>query len=375
MIADSPKEQRHRAITQVTVIGAALDAVLTLVKLILGTLAHSPALLADGLHSLSDLLTDMGVICFAKLSRHDPDDDHPYGHARYETLGTALLGGTLIAVAGLIAWDNLTHWLSQQSPPSPSVGLICIVVLSIASKEWIFRYTRAVAKRLDSALLMANAWHARSDALSSIVVLLGLLASWAGWPQVEYWAALIVAALIGKMGVQLTWDALQDLIDRGVSSATHQQLLDFISHCEGVVDVHMLRSRLMADSIYLDVHIQVAPQISVSEGHHIGEWVMQQLKQAYPRVQDITLHIDYDDDTDTADTALAPLRKAIEQQLQQANIPPYQRLQLHYWHHQVIVELYFTDQATPDMAQVHRCMQYWQAQQPWCVAYHLYLEA
>ncbi|TVP88680.1 MAG: cation transporter [Pseudomonadaceae bacterium] len=339
--------ERQRHMQRVTWISTLVDLLLSVVKLAVGLWVRSPALIADGIHSLSDLLTDGFVLVINRISHAEPDTNHPYGHARFETVGTVLLGMVLLLVGVGLAWDNISRLLSDEPVAVASIWAIAAAALSLLSKEALYRYGLHWANKLDSDLLKANAWHSRSDALSSLVVLFGVLATWFGYAWVEAWAALLVAALIGKMGAQLGWDALQQLADRGLDEEQQQAIEQCILGVPGVVSVHALRSRHMGNEYFIDVHIQVGNYISVSEGHQISDWVMRRLKREFSRLGDITLHIDPEDDASPPRRSLAPLRPDIERAL--ASYPALAantRMQIHYHRQQVMLELFFAASPT-----------------------------
>ncbi|WP_277253802.1 cation diffusion facilitator family transporter [Neptunomonas phycophila] len=173
-------EQRKSEAQKVTIIGAILDTCLGFAKIIIGLLSNSSALVADGIHSFSDLLTDFVVVFVFHISSEEPDENHPWGHGRFETIGTVILGGVLIAIAGAMAFDSILNLINSQTLASPTWPALVVAGLSILSKEWIFRYTLATGKRLKSDLLIANAWHSRTDSFSSIVVLIGIIGYMAG---------------------------------------------------------------------------------------------------------------------------------------------------------------------------------------------------
>jgi Co/Zn/Cd efflux system component len=203
----SPQEHDHqsREAKRVTTIGAWLDAVLSAVKVIVGLLVGSAALVADGIHSLSDLITDGFVFAAIHYGRQGPDKDHHYGHGRIETLTTLLLGSVLIFVAGGIAWSSIERLFSGTQINAPGLAAIAITLAALISKEWIFRYTMKVARRVQSKLLEANAWHSRSDALSTAVVLVALIGAQFGLGWLDAVAAIIVGLLVGKVGWYLLW--------------------------------------------------------------------------------------------------------------------------------------------------------------------------
>jgi cation diffusion facilitator family transporter len=374
------KIERQVIIRRVTWVGAFIDAALAFFKILVGWLVHSPALIADGFHSLSDLLTDAAVVVFSHWAQADPDDEHPYGHHRYETLGTVILGTTLIIVASIIAWDSILSLIYGSHTPNPSVWAIIIALISIVSKEWIFRYTILAAKRVKSNLLEANAWHSRSDAFSSIIVSVGVIATWLGYGWVELYAAIGVAILIGKMGVTLTWNASQELIDRGIDPEEAREIKKIIQETPGVVDVHLLRSRMMGNHIYLDVHIQVDSIISVSEGHFISERVVQQVQSIHNHATDITVHVDHEDDiheeepSAQPETALKhlPERKVIEQELKAHHIEPSQ-LQLHYIGNQVYIDLIYK-QEPKELSEIKRLLDEWVENKAWLSKYAFYVK-
>lgn len=343
-------EQRFKIIGRVNWICTALDAFLSLFKLTIGFLIRSPALIADGLHSLSDLGTDILALILGNLAKHGPDEDHPYGHARYETMGTAVLGTVLLLVGIGIGFENIVAMFSKESVEPHWLGLIAVIA-SIVSKEALFHYTMKYAKLTRSKLLEANAWHSRSDSLSSVVVLVGILFSFAGYPLVEYVAALVVAVLIGKMGFELAWNAMQDLIDRGVSVEQQEQYIAKLNEVEDIIDVHLLRSRVMGADVLIDAHIQVAPTISVSEAHQINDYATNLLQQAHKEITDVTLHIDFEPDHRGKKTLLNPKRGEIKSLLTERGIENYQEMYLHYRDNQVNIELVFADASDEQLAE------------------------
>ncbi|WP_416885961.1 cation diffusion facilitator family transporter [Marinospirillum sp.] len=349
------KQAEKKAAQKVTWIGLWVNAANALVKILVGFWAQSQALVADGLHSLSDLLSDALVLVATHFGRQAPDQDHPYGHDRYETLATLLLGALLIGVAGALAWDSLSRLWSSSSFALPHWIALVVALASIASKEWIFRYTLRIATALRSKLLTANAWHHRSDALSSVVVLVALLGSFAGFSWLDQLAAIILSAMIARMGIQLIWSSLQELVDTALPEATTRAIKEAAQSIPGVRGVHHLRTRSMGNRTLLDIHLQVPPHISVSEGHEIGVWVARHLRDTFVDIDDITYHIDPEDDAAVLaphPEALLPLRPEVMQLLQArwqglAAYQPPQKITLHYLNHQIEIDLYYTqDQLT-----------------------------
>jgi cation diffusion facilitator family transporter len=335
-------EKRYKIIGRVNWVCTAVDALLSIFKLGVGFFARSPALIADGLHSLSDLGTDILALILGNLAKHGPDEDHPYGHARYETMGTAVLGTVLMIVGLGIGLENVQAMFSGESVTPHWLALIAVAV-SIISKEALFHFTMRYARLTRSNLLEANAWHSRSDSLSSVVVFVGIICSFAGFPIVEYIAALAVAALIGKMGFTLAWDAAQDLIDRGVSTEQQEAYIATLRDVEDIIDVHLLRSRVMGTDVLIDAHIQVAPTLTVSEAHQINDFATALLKSKHTEITDITLHIDFEADHRKKKTKLDPMRGEIIKLLSDAGVSHFERIYIHYQNNKVNVELVFAE--------------------------------
>ncbi|MGB2130571.1 MAG: cation diffusion facilitator family transporter, partial [Marinobacterium sp.] len=271
-------DRRRKAAEKVTLIGAVLDGVLGMLKIVIGFLANSSALIADGLHSLSDLLTDFMVIVVLRLSHRGPDDNHPWGHARFETVGTVILGALLMGVGIAMAYDSLQLLFSDQLPAVPTWPALLAAGLSILGKEWIFRYTLKVGQELESDLIIANAWHSRSDALSSIVVLLAVAGAMAGWWWLDALAAVLVALLVGKIGWDLIARSITELVDTALPEKKVNKLREQVLAVDGVVNVHSFKSRRMGNKSLLEMHLQVAPHLSAAEGHFIGDNVVCQLQ-------------------------------------------------------------------------------------------------
>jgi cation diffusion facilitator family transporter len=310
--------ERYRATRRVTLIGSALDLTLAVAKIVVGMLAHSQALVADGIHSLSDLGTDFMVIWAARHAHRQPDQEHPYGHGRIETVATVALGTVLVAVAAGIAWDSLRRLFEPDLLLQPGPLALTVAIVSVLSKEWIYRYTMRVARRLNSNLLKANAWHSRTDAISSIVVVIGIIGVMLGYPFLDAVAAVVVALLIARIGWGLTWSALRELIDTALDAKEVERIRASIMTVDGVRTLHMLRTRRSGGNAFVDVHILVDPQVSVSEGHQIGERVRKRLLADSSDVSDVTVHIDPEDDERNSPCDHLPLREEMLAILDQA---------------------------------------------------------
>lgn len=349
MNATAQQRAKHtRKAQRVTLVGAGIDFVVGLAKLITGWLVGSAALVADGIHSFSDLLTDIFVLAATHFGRQAADSDHPYGHGRIETLATLWLGSVLIFVAGGIAWSSLERLFDHQPLNAPGPWAIGVAVVALLSKEWIFRFTLRVAREIHSSLLEANAWHSRSDALSTVAVLVGLVAAQFGAGWIDAVAALVVGVMIGHVGGRLMWESSRELIDTALPVDQQDALFEVAKAVPGVHGVHDLRTRKVGSDVLLDLHIVVAPRVTVSEAHGVGNEVCRRLQSAYPRVTDVTFHIDPQDDTEAPDIEIGahlPLRDEVERQLDiiwQAQ-PAWQErlaLDLHYIDEHIDVTLF-----------------------------------
>jgi len=291
----------------ITVIGGVVNLVLSILKIGVGWLAQSHALIADGLHSLSDLLSDGLVYYASHHGSQEADEEHPYGHARFETLATVILGALLFAVAGGIIWDAVGRFFSDQAV---SYGwlVITIAALSVLSKEVLYHLTLRVAKQTKSDLMKANAWHHRSDAISSLVVLVGVGLDMAGFQYFDSIAALLVGLMVGKIGFELVLDASKELVDTALDTEVVEQIKDVILNVEGVKALHFLRSRKMGEMALVDVHIIVSPMISVSEGHLISDTVRLTLLDEVENIAEVMVHIDPEDDEIFSPSLALPLR-------------------------------------------------------------------
>jgi cation diffusion facilitator family transporter len=311
------QQQRYRDVRKVTLIGSVLDFVLGVAKILVGWLANSQALIADGIHSFSDLLTDFMVLYAAKHSHQAADETHPYGHGRIETLATVSLGLVLTGIGIGIAYSAVQRLNEPDVLLEFSAVAALVAAVSIVSKEWIYRYTMAAARRLRSEMLMANAWHSRSDAFSSIVVLVGLGGVMLGHAYLDAVAAVMVAAMIAKIGFDLVRSSSQELIDSALEPDKVSAIREHIHAVNGVRSSHTLRTRKSAGNAFVDVHIQVDPRLSVSEGHQIADAVRQRLLQQIDEVTDVTIHIDPENDEASSPSSDLPPREQVIRELKQ----------------------------------------------------------
>ncbi|MBB5427504.1 cation diffusion facilitator family transporter [Paraburkholderia sp. JPY158] len=264
-------------------------------QIIIGTIAHSQALVADGVHSLADLISDFVVLIANRHSGAKPDADHNYGHSRYETVASLFLGALLISVGVGMLWRAGTRLADLQNIPAVHMSALAVAVLVLVCKETLFRYMLREAKRVRSAMLIANAWHARSDAASSLVVGIGVIGSLVGLRLLDPIAAAIVGFMVARMGWTFGWDALQDLSDRALDETAAADMRALLMSTPGVRDVHEMRTRKMGDFALVDAHILVDPMISVSEGHYIAESARLRVLTD-KRVLDALIHVDPEND-------------------------------------------------------------------------------
>ncbi len=334
-------QTRYKKAKFVTLLGAVINALLGVSKLLGGVWFHSSALVADGFHSLSDLFTDGMVLVASKYGSQDADDSHPYGHQRIETAATYVLALLLVLTGVAIAWDALAH-LRHHEHEHPGIWALPLAGFSIIANEALFWYTRFIGRSIQSQLIIANAWHHRSDAASSLIVLIGIAGSLAGFPALDGMAAFIVGLLIIKMGVNYGWKSIKELVDTGVEAKLRTQIDHIIQHTNGVVKVHQLRTRLMGSDIFVDVHVQVNPMISVSEGHFVAQKVHLLLMENIPGVKDVTVHIDPEDDEITSPCLHLPNRALLEKNLLNnwyQTFPEINTCLLHYLDGKLILDL------------------------------------
>lgn len=283
--------ERARAASRSTWVSVIVNLTLTLAQISAGVFTKSQGLVADGVHSLSDLIADFVVLLANHHSQKEADDDHPYGHHRFETAASLALGGLLLAVGIGMLWSAFKKLEAPESVPTVHVLALWVAGGALIVKEALFRYMLAVAKRVKSSMLVANAWHARSDAASSLVVGLGIIGNLAGYPILDPIAALIVGFMVGKMGWEFGWDALHDLMDRSADDQEVCAIRQTISETPGVLGVHDLRTRKMGDLIVVDAHIEVNATLTVEAGHDIAVDVRQRVITRH-RVLNLLTHID-----------------------------------------------------------------------------------
>lgn len=328
---------------RVTVVGAVINMLLAVAKVVFGVIGSSQSLIADGIHSLSDLASDAMVLVAAKYGSQGADADHPYGHARFETAATLGLGLLLFVVAAGIMFDAVDRLFSPDSLLQPGPLTLVVAAVSILSKEALYHYTMLVARRLRSKLIRANAWHHRSDAVSSVVVFIGIAGTMAGLPYLDAIAAIGVSLMIAKIGWDLGWGGLRELVDTGLDPEELKAIAGTIDAVNGVSSHHMLRTRRMGEDALVEVHIVVGSKVTVSEGHQISDRVRMNLKNEHENVTEVMVHIDPEDDAVESPTDILPPREEIIDRLNTrwASLPldSIEQVNLHYLEGKVNVEV------------------------------------
>jgi len=328
------------AAIRITLITALLTALLAALKLGAGYFGESHALFADGIHSISDVVIDIIVLFASHFGAQKADFNHPYGHGRIETAATLGLALILFITGLSIIWDAGRHLWGGEPAPKPDFYVLYIAIFAIILNEIIFRYTLRVSKKIKSQLLEANAWHSRSDAAVSVVVLLGIAGALVGFPWLDAVGAVFVGVMICKMGGVLVWKSVSELVDTGVEKETLENIQKTISHIPGVKTLHQLRTRTVNNMILVDVHILVSPRISVSEGHFIGDQVIIALLKL-PDMADVTVHVDPEDDETAHPSSHLPGREELILLIKTycPHLPAPEKILLHYLDGKIELEI------------------------------------
>ncbi len=343
---DERDPQRFREAQKVTWVSIVVNLLLTVAQISIGLLTHAQSLVADGFHSLSDLVADFMVLFASFHSRHPADKSHPYGHHRIETAASLALGLLLAGTGAAILWSAAVRLQDLEQLPHVKPLALWAALATLAAKEGLFRYMLAVAERLRSPMLVANAWHARSDAASSLVVAVGLAGSLAGYRFLDPVAAILVGFLILRMGFRFTMEAMRELIDTALTDEEVERIRDTLRTTPGVVGLHELRTRRMAHQVLADAHIQVDARISVSEGHRIAEMARYRVLAAHPDVLDVLVHVDAEEDLLPPESPIdLPSREVLLTHLRQLlgedeSRLPIEKTLLHYLNHRVEAEIF-----------------------------------
>ncbi len=356
---------RYRESQKVTWVSVAVNIVLTVAQIGIGTMAHAQSLVADGFHSLSDLVADFMVLLANYHSRHPADESHPYGHHRIETAASLALGLLLAGTGAVILWSAAVRLQHLDDLPNVAPIALWTALVTLLAKEGLFRYMLRVAEKLRSPMLVANAWHARSDAASSLVVAVGLAGSMAGYRFLDPVAAIIVGFMILRMGAKFTYDAMQELVDTALTDEEVERIRATLRDTSGVVGLHDLRTRRMAHQVLADAHIQVDARISVSEGHRIAEMARLRVLSAHPEVLDVLVHVDAEEDLlpqESVPPVELPERSALLAHLRQLlgdeETPlPIEKAVLHYLGNRIEAEIFLPRHICDDPVHLQRIKQ------------------
>lgn len=291
---------RREQISRITWVGMAINAILTAFKLFAGFAGKSSAMIADGVHSLSDFLSDIIILFFLNISSKSRDKDHDFGHGKFETMATFILSLILTVVAARILFDgidNIVSVLNGQPLPNPGRIALIAAAVSILTKEFCFRITSAVGRRVNSPAVIANAWHHRSDALSSIGSLLGIAgAIYLGdkWIILDPIMACLISVVIFVVSYKMGMPAMRQLLDVSLPEETENRIMSIASSVEGVSDVHNLKTRQSGPSIIVDMHIMVDHNITVVQAHRIATEVEMAMAEHFGKETQVNVHVEPD---------------------------------------------------------------------------------
>lgn len=337
-------QDRFQVAKRTSYVNATVNTLLAIFKIIVGMVGHSSALIADGIHSFSDLISDGLVLIASKAGTKHPDEGHPYGHQRIETIAAIVIAFLFLSAGAYIIYDAIIHILQKAMLQVPSIAVLIVASVSVVANEYLFRYTLKKGKSVHSNLLITNAWHNRSDVYVSLIVVISVGFSLFGLHYFDAIGAAIIALFIIKMGLTMIWSSINELIDAGVDEKTLGKIRHIIEITAGVQSAHQLRTRMHGGNIFVDAHIIVNPKISVSEGHHISEQVSIRLINQFSQISDVTVHIDPEDDEALMPSVNLPTRPEIREQLKQcwSDLPSYSEIEhmhLHYLDGKLQIEL------------------------------------
>lgn len=337
---------RYQAARKCTWVSVVVNLVLSVLQIVAGYFGKSQALIADGFHSLSDLLSDFMVLFANRQGARRADANHPYGHARIETAATLILGILLAGIGVTLLFAAGIRLQNPQNLVEVHVATLWIALITLAAKEALYRYLMAVAREVRSQLLIANAWHSRSDAASSLVVVVGIAGNLAGFTFLDLLAAALVGYMIARMGWRLGFDALSELVDTGLAEEEVVAIRATLLSTPGVHGLHELKTRKMGTQALVDAHVRVDPRISVSEGHYIAESARKHVL-ANHEVLEVMVHIDPEDHCRVKPSVNLPDRKELLDYLAgrlQGALPPAQKTLLHYLDGKVEAEVFLDNE-------------------------------
>ncbi len=283
----------QRTANKVSLITILVNLALSAIKILAGTIAHSQAMISDAIHSASDIFSTVVVIIGIKLASKAPDKQHPYGHERLECVAATILAMVLFITGlgiGMGAARNIFNG-NYNNLKVPGIWALIAAIISIASKEGMFWYTRHYAKKIDSNALMADAWHHRSDAFSSIGALIGIAGARLGFPIMDSIASLVIFIFIAKAAFDIFKDAMNKMVDHSCDEETERHIYDCVMNNRQVLDIDLLQTRIFGNKIYVDVEIQANASYTLEKAHHIAETVHNDIEQNFPRVKHIMVHV------------------------------------------------------------------------------------
>lgn len=292
---------RDKQIRSVTLWGALLNILLMTVKLVSGILIKSSALIADGIHSLSDFATDCIVLASSWISNRPADETHPYGHRKFDTIASHIIALVLLAVSVGLIWSAYVS-IGRGERYYPGVMVLIVAGVSVIAKEFIFRITRRVSRITHSTSLYANAWHHRSDAFSSVAVLIGGIASIAGWGFADKVATIVVGFMIMGVAGRILYDGLVELSEHSADKRSIQVIEKILSEEKEICDWHKLRTRKLGGELFVDVHILVNPKLTVFEGHEISLKIEEKIQAGLSNPVSVLIHIDPEEDSASSST-------------------------------------------------------------------------
>ena len=295
---DKATVQREKEIYKVTIIGSVVNFVLLLFKFFAGIVGHSAAMLADAVHSLSDFVTDIIVLVFVRLSSKPEDEDHDYGHGKYETLATAIIGLCLLVVGLGILWNgaqSIWHVIRGGVLPRPGMLALVAAALSIVSKELLYQYTVFKGRKFDSQAVVANAWHHRSDAFSSIGTLIGIggaILLGDTWCVLDPIAAVVVSFFIIKVSVKLLIPSMNELLEKSLPAEVENKIYEIVLSYPGVTSPHHLRTRRIGTRYSIDLHVRMDGNLPLEEAHRRATVIEQRLRQEFGQGTYISIHVE-----------------------------------------------------------------------------------
>ncbi|ERI85895.1 cation diffusion facilitator family transporter [Bacteroides pyogenes F0041] len=296
---ETEKQVREREIYKATIVGSVVNLLLLVFKFTAGIVGHSAAMIADAVHSLSDFVTDVIVIVFVRISNKPQDKGHDYGHGKYETMATVIIGLLLLAVGFGLLWTAASSiyafFVKGESPGEPGMVALIAALVSILFKEGLYRYTVRVGRKVDSQAVVANAWHHRSDALSSVGAAIGIggaILLGDGWQVLDPVAALVVSFFIMKVSVELLVPSVEELLEKSLPDEVEQQIEETLLSFPGVSEPHHLRTRRIGSYYAIEVHVRMDGRMSLEEAHAKTTAIECRLKEMFGRSTLINIHVE-----------------------------------------------------------------------------------